>query len=366
MDNDCVTAEHDARPRPAAHEVCAIVPAHNEAAGIADTLAGLREQTSPVTRVVVVADNCTDDTAEIARRHGAEVVVTEGNQDRKAGALNQAIARLDLPALTLVMDADTVISPRFVELALEELRDPAIGAVGAVFTGEGRSFLERCQVNEWARYARQLSRANRVWVLSGTAALIRSEALRAVAQARGTTLPGRRGDVYLSDALTEDFELTLALRTVGYDLRSPLECSSTTEVMPTWPALWRQRSRWYAGALQTVGTYGMTRVTWRYWGQQVMLGLSTFAMALLLIVTATAFFADDLTTSPFWIAVGVAFWVNQVVTSWRHRQGRWLSVLLLPELVYALFLQAVFADSIRRRLLRQRLEWGHLESPAGA
>ena len=43
-------------------------------------------------RIVVVADNCTDDTAEIARQHGCEVFTTVSNTDKKAGALNQALS----------------------------------------------------------------------------------------------------------------------------------------------------------------------------------------------------------------------------------------------------------------------------------
>lgn len=44
-----------------------------------------------VDRIVVVADNCADDTAEIALGP-AEVFVTVGNTAKKAGALNQALA----------------------------------------------------------------------------------------------------------------------------------------------------------------------------------------------------------------------------------------------------------------------------------
>ena len=44
--------------------------------------------------MVVVADNCTDDTADIARKNGAEVFTTVGNTEKKAGALNQALSEM--------------------------------------------------------------------------------------------------------------------------------------------------------------------------------------------------------------------------------------------------------------------------------
>ena len=55
--------------------ISVIIPAHNEEAVIGRTLSELSPMLSPGDRILVVADNCTDDTVEIARRSGAEVVV---------------------------------------------------------------------------------------------------------------------------------------------------------------------------------------------------------------------------------------------------------------------------------------------------
>jgi poly-beta-1,6-N-acetyl-D-glucosamine synthase len=100
----------------------ALVPAHNEGLTIAATLASLSSQTRPPDKVVVVADICTDDTAEIAQEHGAEVFTTVQNTEKKAGALNQALARLftdvDPRDVVLVMDADSTLVPEFLETAM--------------------------------------------------------------------------------------------------------------------------------------------------------------------------------------------------------------------------------------------------------
>ena len=50
----------------APHPVVVLVPAHNEAGQIAETITSLLTQTRPPDRVVVIADNCADDTADIA------------------------------------------------------------------------------------------------------------------------------------------------------------------------------------------------------------------------------------------------------------------------------------------------------------
>src|SRR5713226_1218267 len=77
--------------------VLVVIPAHNEAASIGATLLSLRQQTRPPDEMLVVCDNCTDNTAEIAASCGARVFVTAGNTGRKAGALNQALRQV-LPA----------------------------------------------------------------------------------------------------------------------------------------------------------------------------------------------------------------------------------------------------------------------------
>ena len=114
-------------------------------------------------------------------------------------------------------------------------------------------------------------------MLTGTASVIRAYALRAVAEARGPLIPGTAGQVYDTLALTEDNELTLALKTLGAKMTSPPQCRVTTEVMPTWRALWRQRLRWQRGALENIGAYGLTRATALYWAQQVALAYGVIA-----------------------------------------------------------------------------------------
>src|SRR5258708_24399254 len=55
--------------------VAVLIPAHDEAKGILATLNDIRPQLRPTDRLLVVADNCTDDTAAVAASAGAEVTV---------------------------------------------------------------------------------------------------------------------------------------------------------------------------------------------------------------------------------------------------------------------------------------------------
>jgi 1,2-diacylglycerol 3-beta-glucosyltransferase len=96
--------------------VAVLVPAHNEAADIAATVTSLLATDYPPERrrVVVVADNCTDETAGCARSAGAEVIVrTDPSRRGKGFALEFGFAHvLEDPRVDLVMvvDADTLVS----------------------------------------------------------------------------------------------------------------------------------------------------------------------------------------------------------------------------------------------------------------
>jgi cellulose synthase/poly-beta-1,6-N-acetylglucosamine synthase-like glycosyltransferase len=179
--------------------VTVLVPAHDEEAVLGLTLESLAAQSRPPDRVLVVADNCTDRTVEVAHAHGIEVQETVDNTEKKAGALNQALARLlpdASPAdVVLVMDADSTIATDYLAVALGLLEeDPDLMAVSGLFYGEaGGGLIGQFQRNEYSRYQRVVSRRpERVFVLTGTASVIRAYALRAVAAARGPLIPGRR------------------------------------------------------------------------------------------------------------------------------------------------------------------------------
>ncbi|MBK7153855.1 MAG: glycosyltransferase [Sandaracinaceae bacterium] len=96
-----------------------IVPAHNEAGGIAQCVQSLFacEQPPGGARVIVVADNCSDDTAARAREAGAEVLVRNDTERRGKGyALELAFTHaLEDPSVeaALVVDADTTVLPNF-------------------------------------------------------------------------------------------------------------------------------------------------------------------------------------------------------------------------------------------------------------
>lgn len=86
-----------------------VMPAHNEEGGIAATLANVVAQAGQGNRVLVVADNCTDATADVAALAGADVIQrSDATRRGKGYALDFAIRHLeaDPPDVVVIMDAD--------------------------------------------------------------------------------------------------------------------------------------------------------------------------------------------------------------------------------------------------------------------
>lgn len=350
--------------------VTVLVPAHNEQASLGATLTSLWAQSVPPARIVVVADNCTDRTVEVGRAHGAEVFESVGNRHKKGGALNQALRWL-LPGqgendVVMVMDADTMLDPGFLETAVRRFTDDrALMAVGGLFYGEqGHGIIGQFQRNEYVRYAREIRRRRgRVFVLTGTASLFRPRALRTVASSRGSLIPGVEGDVYDTAALTEDNELTIALKSLGALMISPWECTVVTELMPSWRTLWNQRLRWQRGALENLGAYGITPQTMRYWSQQLGIGYGVFALtSYFLLLALMILCSDGWIWFPFWIGLGLVFMVERVVTAWRGGwPARLLAATVFPELFFDLFLDIVFVKGVVDISLGRDAAWKHIE-----
>lgn len=360
--------------------VVAIIPAYNEQDSILGSIASLRGQTRPPDEIVVVANNCTDDTVYIAFAAGVTVVESE-SPDGKAGALND-LFRLILPLLdgedtVLVMDADTELTERFIESTVTTLFGPSrkrIAGIGGIFLADDGpwNLVRQLQSNEFVRYQRRLSRRRgRALVLTGTGTVFKISYMREVQQARRDgRLPdlGETGSVYDISALTEDNELTLCAKELGYRVVSPKDCTVTTAMMPTWASLYKQRLRWQRGALENLIAHGLNRHTAPYAIRQVLTYLGVLFLPFYLWTLTVALIVQSSLNffHPLWMLVAVLYVAEQTFSV---RKGGWRAVLVslavLPELLLTVFLHVVYVISYYGALFATDEQWGrvrHLDS----
>ncbi len=103
-----------------AQDFAVVIPAHNEAPVLNSTLNSLIEISNNLAQIHVIADHCSDATAAIAARAGVQVHIrSDQGPAGKGPALHWWLSETRMQAspeqLILVMDADSRISPGFVE-----------------------------------------------------------------------------------------------------------------------------------------------------------------------------------------------------------------------------------------------------------
>lgn len=137
-----VPSRRPATPGAPRHRFALLVPAHDEALVIGDAVDALVAQRYPseLVRIHVVADNCTDRTAEIAAAHGAEAHVrTDPATPGKGPALNWLLDRLldrgDVFDAVVIVDADTILDRDFLAAADRGLAGGAVAAQGRYSVG---------------------------------------------------------------------------------------------------------------------------------------------------------------------------------------------------------------------------------------
>lgn len=229
--------------------IAVLVPAHNEIEVIAATLKTIVPQLLPTDRLVVIADNCTDNTAEIARACGA--IAIERNDTSKRGkgyALDYGLKFLAVapPEVVIIIDADCIVH----EKAIEKI------AFQALTTGrpvQATYVMERPETS---------SAKNLISALAFTVKnLVRPAGLKemnlpCLLTGTGMAFPW---DVIVkaplaSGNIVEDMQLAVDLALAGYPATFCPEAKVTGVLPNQTAAATTQRTRWEHGHLQTLLT----------------------------------------------------------------------------------------------------------------
>jgi cellulose synthase/poly-beta-1,6-N-acetylglucosamine synthase-like glycosyltransferase len=229
------------------HNVGVLVPAHNESLGLQPTLEDIKRQLQHDDRLLVVADNCTDDTAAIAKAAGAEVI--ERDQPTQVGkgfALAFGIKHFerDPPAILIFIDADCRLAERAIaQLALTcAITQRPVQALYLMAAPNGSSVNYR--VAEFAWRVKNWVRPLGLRVLQLPCQLMGTGMAFPWTVIRSTNLA--------TGSIVEDLKLGLELAEQG---AAPLFCPSAV-VMSQFPmsaeGAENQRKRWEAGHTEMI------------------------------------------------------------------------------------------------------------------
>jgi poly-beta-1,6 N-acetyl-D-glucosamine synthase len=229
----------------AAPGISVVVPAYNEAAGIAATVRSMVQSRYPGDlEVIVVDDGSTDGTAAIVRhlRLPGVRVVSQRNAGKPA-ALNRGIAEAWYDILVLV-DGDTIFAPDALSWLAARLSEPGVGAVsGNTKVANRKGLLGRWQHLE---YVMGFNLDRRMFDVLGAIPTVPG----AIGAFRRETLVDVGG--VSADTLAEDTDLTMAICRSGWRVVYEPSAVAWTEAPATLRQLWRQRYRWCYGTMQAM------------------------------------------------------------------------------------------------------------------
>ena len=103
--------------------IAILMPAHNEALVIEQSIKTIKSQLNDKDRLIVIADNCTDDTAGIAAVNGATVIERKNLDARGKGyALDYGLNYLKSipPEVVVIIDADCIVGTNAIDLLVKE------------------------------------------------------------------------------------------------------------------------------------------------------------------------------------------------------------------------------------------------------
>ena len=221
-----------------------LIPAHNEAKVIAETVRHILASDYPNLEVIVVDDGSKDDTAEVVRTAFASdprVRLISMANGGKAAALNRGLAEAR-GNLVVALDADTYFPSDSIGKLVRWFEDPEVGAVaGNAKVGNRVNVITRWQALEYitsqSLERRMLASLGCITVVPGAIGAWRREVLH------------RLGG-FPSDTLAEDQDLTISLLKAGYHVLYDSTALAWTEAPDTVSGLIKQRFRWAFGTLQ--------------------------------------------------------------------------------------------------------------------
>ena len=235
------------------HKFMAIIPAHNEEKVVANLIESLKNQSydKSLYDIYVIADNCTDCTAEVARKAGAIVFERFDPAHKTKGYalqwfLKQKIEEnADYDAF-FVFDADNIVDKNFIinmnkklcqgEEVVQGYRDIKNPTDNWITAGYALFYWTMHRMYHLARYNIGLSP-----LLNGTGFMVKFDVVKP--------------NGWETETLTEDIEFSLKQIIQGRKLGWATDAIVYDEQPTSFKQSWSQRSRWTVGHMQCLKTY---------------------------------------------------------------------------------------------------------------
>jgi len=337
-------------------KIAVVIPAHNEEAGITATVASVQRCHYPASafEVMVIADNCTDRTADLAQAAGATVWVrTDPVRRGKGQALDWFLRQWgeasQTYAITALIDADTIVAPEFLPEIAASLAHPEVQVV------QGFYGVANPQENWRTALATAALCVFHHLRPAGRNRLGGSAGLKGNGMAFRTSLLRQYG--WPAHSIVEDLEFSLQLLQDHILVHYNPDAAVYGEMARTSQQAGVQRHRWEGGRWQMVRTYAplLLRQWWRERQPALLdgfLDLATPPLALLVAATGGLWLlgmqlCPDQAFVAGWCLLGLAAYVLTGLWQKKAPVRVWLALVAAP--VFILWKLPIHLASLVRR-----------------
>ncbi|SMC77122.1 glycosyltransferase family 2 protein [Papillibacter cinnamivorans] len=242
---------------PEFHKYAVLVAARNESAVIGQLISSVKKQNYPpeLVDIYVVADNCTDDTAEISQNAGATVYERFNRTEVGKGyALDYVLGRIEQEHADegyegyFVFDADNLLDPNYIR-EMNRLFDQGYRVVTSYRNSKnyGSNWISAGYSLWFLRESKYLNNARMLLgtscAISGTGFLMHKDIVR-------------KNNGWKHHLLTEDIEFSVDSVLQGEKIGYCGSAKLYDEQPCTWSQSWKQRLRWSKGFYQVCWHYG--------------------------------------------------------------------------------------------------------------
>lgn len=226
-----------------------IIPAHNEEPVIELAINSLKNQLASGDRILVVADNCNDATAEKARIHQCEVIVRNDKARRGKGyALDFAIKHPSTSGaeIVIVMDADCVALPNAIALLKDACASLSRPVQASYLMIERNKNNAMGRITQFAVYLKNHVRPLGLTRIGGSSPITGSGFAIPYEQIR--RLPISSGDI------AEDMKLGIEILFAGKNVAFLPHAGILSDLPETTPSITTQHKRWEHGHIMLIGS----------------------------------------------------------------------------------------------------------------
>ena len=339
--------------------VTIILPAHNEEKIIKQAIESLLNQSYWDTEIIVCLDNCTDQTESILNNnfgdnYAVKIFKSVKNEKKKAGALNQLFNCYfkNMRKYILVMDADTILHHKAIEEGVRYLKKNEQHGVVCSKAGviKEHGFIWNIQNIEYGRFDTDRTETLDFCIVAhGMFSMYRKKVLSKILQ---------RGYLYDEDCITEDYELTLAVKQTGYKIGNSLRIKAYTDVPLTVKDYWVQRVRWMTGGLNALSKYSFNKHTARDMLGHVLFVI-LFTLQFFLIINSII---NKYNPLGFGLVIILGISTINAIVRYKYVSHKSLktfifAVILIPDIFISWFQTTVMINAYARHFLKIETKW---------